>query len=113
MLRTLARRSKEPLFPDHARAVCDNAGDSREELRAMGVDQLSLFGSVARDEAGEGSDVDILVQFAPGAHIGMFEFLEVQEVLASLLSAEVDLATPASLHPRLRDAILEEAILAA
>jgi len=113
------------------RAVCDNAGDKeasqmvdrervlhilaehREELRAMGVDQLSLFGSVARDEAGEGSDVDILVQFDPGARIGMFEFLEVQEALASLLGAEVDLATPASLHPRLRDAILQEAILAA
>ena len=85
----------------------------REELRAMGVERLSLFGSVARDEAGEGSDVDLLVEFTPGAPIGIFEFLGVQEALASLLGAEVDLATPASLHPRLREAILREAVLAA
>jgi predicted nucleotidyltransferase len=85
----------------------------REELRAMGVERLSLFGSVARDEAGEGSDVDLLVEFTPGASIGIFEFLDVQETLASLLGAEVDLATPASLHPRLREAILREAVLAA
>jgi predicted nucleotidyltransferase len=85
----------------------------REELRAMGVERLSLFGSVARDEAVESSDIDILVEFVPGARIGMFEFLGVQETLASLLGVEVDLATPASLHPRLRDAILGEAVLAA
>jgi predicted nucleotidyltransferase len=85
----------------------------RDELRAMGIERLSLFGSVARDEAGEGSDVDLLVEFAPGTPIGIFEFLGVQEALASLLGVEVDLATPASLHPRLRAAILQEAILAA
>jgi predicted nucleotidyltransferase len=85
----------------------------REELRAMGVERLSLFGSVARDEAGEVSDVDLLVEFAPGARVGIFEFLDVQEALASLLGVEVDLATPASLHPRLREAILREAVVAA
>ncbi len=85
----------------------------REQFRAMGVDRLSLFGSVARDEADEGSDVDILVEFTAGTHVGMFEFLDVQEALAAVLGSEVDLATPASLHPRLRDAILREAILAA
>lgn len=85
----------------------------RDELRSMGVARLSLFGSVARDEAGADSDIDLLVEFAPGARIGIFEFLDVQEVLASLLGVEVDLATPASLHPRLREAILREAVLAA
>jgi hypothetical protein len=88
-------------------------GAHREELHAMGVERLSLFGSVARDEAGEGSDIDLLVEFIPGARIGIFEFLGVQEHLAALLGAEVDLATPASLHPRLRAAILREAVLAA
>ena len=79
----------------------------------MGVERLSLFGSVARDEAGEDSDVDILVEFAPGARIGMFQFLDVRDALASLIGAPVDLATAASLHPRLREAILRETILAA
>jgi predicted nucleotidyltransferase len=85
----------------------------RDELRSMGIERLSLFGSVARDEAGEGSDIDLLVEFASGTPIGIFEFLGVQEALSSLLGVEVDLATTASLHPRLRDAILREAIRAA
>jgi predicted nucleotidyltransferase len=85
----------------------------RDELHAMGVERLALFGSVARDEAGEGSDIDVLVEFTSGVRIGIFEFLGVQEYLASLLGADVDLATPASLHPRLRDAILREAVVAA
>ena len=53
------------------------------------------------------------MEFTSGARIGMFEFLALQETLSGLLGSEVDLATPASLHPRLRDAILREAVLAA
>ena len=83
------------------------------QLRALGVEQVSVFGSVARNEAGEDSDIDILVEFAPGVRIGMFEFLDIQETLSRLLGTEVDLATPASLHPGLRDAILAEAVRAA
>ena len=83
------------------------------ELRSHQIKSLAVFGSVARGDAAPDSDVDILVEFAPGARIGMFEFLGVQESLSALLGAPVDLATPASLHPRLRDAILREAILAA
>lgn len=82
-------------------------------VNPQGVERLSIFGSVARDEAGEDSDVDILVEFTPGAHVGMFEFLDVQEALATLLGCKVDLATPGSLHLRLRDTILGQAILAA
>jgi uncharacterized protein len=85
----------------------------RAQLRALGVEQVSVFGSVARNEAGEDSDIDILVEFAPGARIGMFEFLDIQEALSRLLGTDVDLATPASLHPGLRDAILAEAVRAA
>jgi predicted nucleotidyltransferase len=85
----------------------------RQQLRAMGAERLSVFDSLARDEADDDSDVDILVEFTPGARIGMFEFLALQETLADLLGRDVDLATPASLHPKLRDAILREAVLAA
>ena len=85
----------------------------KAQLRTMGVEHVSVFGSVARDEAGEDSDIDILVEFAPGARIGLFEFLDVQEALAGILGMAVDLATPAPLHPQLRDAILSEAVRAA
>jgi len=87
--------------------------EHRQQLRAMGAERLSVFGSVGRDEADDDSDVDILVEFTPGARIGMFEFLALQEALTDLLGRDVDLATPASLHPKLREAILREAVLAA
>jgi predicted nucleotidyltransferase len=87
--------------------------EHRQQLHAMGAERLSVFGSVARDEADDDSDVDVLVEFTPGARIGMFEFLALQEVLSGLLGRVGVLATPASLHPRLRDAILREAVLAA
>jgi len=52
--------------------------EQRETLHSRySVDTLSVFGSVARDEAGEGSDVDILVTFERSP--GMFQFLRLKE----------------------------------
>ena len=52
------------------------------QLRALSLEQVSVFGSVARNEAGDDSDVDILVEFTPGVRVGMFEFLDIQETLS-------------------------------
>lgn len=51
--------------------------ENEPALRAHGVESLSLFGSVARDEAGPESDVDLLVEF-DGRPIGMFAFLRLK-----------------------------------
>ena len=74
----------------------------------FGVARLLLFGSVARDEAGHGSDVDLLVEF--DKPVGLFSFLELQEHLEALLGCGVDLGTPNSLKPRLRDRVMTEAV---
>jgi len=87
--------------------------DSSEELRRRSVQRLAVFGSMARGEATESSDIDILVEFDPEASVGLFEFVRLRRYLSELLGREVDLATPASLHPALRDEILREAIDAA
>ncbi len=81
--------------------------------RAFPVKRIAIFGSVARDEAGEGSDVDILVEFLPDAHVGLFEFVRLQRTLSDLLDARVDLATPDALREEMREQILREAIDAA
>ena len=82
------------------------------ELRAdHGVASLSVFGSVARDEARADSDVDILVEFS--RPVGLFAFGRLQDRLSEILGCRVDLATPASLHRSLRDRILAEAVRAA
>lgn len=83
---------------------------NREEIYAFRVRALYLFGSVLRDEANETSDVDLLVEFEPDAHIGLFEFARLQRMISNMLGCRVDLATPDSLHRSLRHRILEEAI---
>jgi len=85
----------------------------RRVLRDYGVKDIRLFGSVARGEAGPGSDVDLIVEFEPSAHIGMFEFSRLRHELSQLLGCNVDLATPNALHKTMREDILREAIRAA
>jgi predicted nucleotidyltransferase len=74
----------------------------------FGVVRLALFGSVARDEAGQDSDVDLLVEF--DRPVGLFRFMELQSYLEDLLRSGVDLGTPQSLKPRIRDRVLAEAV---
>ena len=61
------------------------------ELRAMGVSGLSLFGSVARGDAGPESDVDLAARFDPAAEVGMVKYGTILERLRMLLRAPVDL----------------------
>lgn len=63
------------------------------ELRALGVQRLSLFGSVARGEAGPESDVDLAVTLDPGRQIGLFRFAVLREQIADLLGREVDMVS--------------------
>ncbi len=80
-------------------------------LEQYGVRSLSLFGSIARGEAGEHSDVDLLVEFSQPT--GILHFVRRKRALEAVLGRRVDLATPSSLKPQLRDRILKEAIRAA
>ncbi len=82
---------------------------NRKEIHAFHVRALYLFGSVVRDEAKETSDVDLLVEFEPDAHVGLFEFARLQRILSNMLGCGVDLVTPDSLHRSLKRRILEEA----
>jgi len=78
------------------------------ELQRLGVKSLALFGSVVRGEAGKTSDVDLLVEFA--RPVGLFEFIDLKGYLENLLGCQVDLGTPASLKPGLRERVLKEAV---
>jgi predicted nucleotidyltransferase len=84
--------------------------EHRSEVAALHATSLTLFGSVARDEARADSDVDLLVEF--DKPVGLFEFLELKERLEEILGRRVDLATRASLKPRIREKVLAEAIRA-
>jgi predicted nucleotidyltransferase len=78
------------------------------ELKKAGVLKSSLFGSYARGEAGAESDVDILVELPDDKN--MFDLIELEEKLESVLGKKVDVITYRSLHHLLRDRILREQI---
>lgn len=80
----------------------------QSQLQAMGVTSLTLFGSVARNEATSDSDVDFLVELARPA--GFFELFRVQHYLEDLLHCRIDLGTPAALKEHLRSPVQQDAI---
>jgi len=85
----------------------------QDEHKIFFVKDLYLFGSYAREEAKEESDLDILVEFEPDAPIGLFEFARLRRRLSELVGREVDLVTRDAIHPEMRDEILREAVHAA
>jgi predicted nucleotidyltransferase len=80
-------------------------------LKKYGIHSLSIFGSVARDQARKNSDVDILVDFEKP--VGLFEYARLKMYLEDVLGREVGLVTPEALRKELREDILREAIRAA
>jgi len=81
---------------------------SEAEIRALGVRRLALFGSVLRGEAGPDSDVDLLVQFSPGAKT-FDRFLALSDLLEERLGRRVELVTTEALSPFIGPRILAEA----
>ena len=91
------------------KAVITTLKRHQDELAdRFGVNFLALFGSVARDQAVESSDVDILVEF--NRPIGLFGLFALQDYLAETLGCPVDVGTPDSLKPRIRAAVLSESV---
>jgi predicted nucleotidyltransferase len=80
----------------------------KTELRRFGVKSLCLFGSVARDEAEDGSDVDLLVGFDESPSFS--SFMKLRIFLEDLLHARVDLVTEKGLRDRVRPYVEKEAI---
>ena len=79
-----------------------------ELTKQFGVKSLLLFGSVARNEATTASDVDLLVEFS--RPVGYFGLFALQDYLESLLGCSVDLGTPDSLKPYVKERVMGELI---
>jgi predicted nucleotidyltransferase len=79
-------------------------------LRALGIIRLSLFGSMARGEAGPESDVDLLVELDPESRFSLFELVDLQDHLRTLIGRPAHFAFASKLRPWLREEIDHEAI---
>jgi predicted nucleotidyltransferase len=75
-------------------------------LKRYGIRRASVFGSFARGEEREDSDIDILVEFEEGK--SLFDLVGLKMDLEEALGRKVDVLTYKSLHPLLRDKILQE-----
>jgi len=70
------------------------------------VYRLGIFGSFARGEETESSDIDILVEFSES--VDLFHFIRLQYFLSELLGRKIDLVTPDALKPMIKDQIIGE-----
>jgi predicted nucleotidyltransferase len=64
-----------------------------EFCRKWGVTEFALFGSVLRDDFRPDSDVDVLVTWAPGAHVSLFDYTPMKEELEAMFGRKVDLVS--------------------
>lgn len=89
--------------------ILKKIGENQETIRGLGVRRLGVFGSYARGEQGEGSDLDLLVEFEAPT---LDNYFDLKFFLEDLLGRSVDLVFSDTLKPRLRSSILEETVYA-
>jgi predicted nucleotidyltransferase/DNA-binding XRE family transcriptional regulator len=85
-----------------------NRDQVMELARVHGFQRVRVFGSVARGEDDEASDVDLLVD-DPTTSITLLDLIGLQQDLEDLLEVSVDVGTPEMLRPRIRDRVAAEA----
>ena len=74
------------------------------------VETIGIFGSYIRGEQNKKSDVDVLVKFTNGAHIGLLKYVEMELFLSEQLGVKVDLVAKGGLKPTLKDLVLSEVV---
>ena len=86
----LSKQGHEPDIPQQAiEAFC----------RKYQVQRLSLFGSAVREDFGPQSDLDVLVEFQPGARVGFLQLSRMQRELTEIFHRPVDLVPRSGLKP--------------
>jgi predicted nucleotidyltransferase len=79
--------------------------------RSYSVRELSFFGSAARGEMNPDSDIDLLVEFLPGAQVDLVDYAGLMLDLSRLVGRRVDLVSKNGLKPLIRSSVLEAARL--
>jgi hypothetical protein len=82
--------------------VIEKLRAAREDLARMGIRHVALFGSVARGEAKEASDIDVLVSFDRKDEVSLLDVVHVENELSDLLGARVQVLREPVRHERLR-----------
>jgi predicted nucleotidyltransferase len=83
--------------------------EHQSELERLGIQHLYLFGSTARDEARDESDVDLFFDYEKGK-FGLYELMDVKEATTRILGRKADIMTRDSIHKLLRQQIEAAAV---
>jgi predicted nucleotidyltransferase len=86
--------------------------ENEAALRARGVKHAALFGSCARGDNRPDSDIDIMVEFDPAAHVTVFNYAGLKDYIAGLFDDPVDVVSREGLKPYVRPAATTDAIYA-
>ncbi|MDK2789924.1 MAG: uncharacterized protein PWP15_431 [Methanothermococcus sp.] len=81
--------------------------ENRKEFKKFGVKKIGLFGSYVRNDAKEGSDIDIVVEFEEGKK-NYDNFINLYYYLKELFGEDIDLLTKESLSKYIKEDILKE-----
>ena len=94
------------------RQVISKLREHRDELTAAGIVHLRVFGSVARGESNDSSDVDLIAEFDKKKKLTLLDLVGLENRLSELLEVKVDLTLAETMKQRVRATADKEAVLA-
>ncbi|WP_036096438.1 nucleotidyltransferase family protein [Leptospira weilii] len=92
--------------------VLDNIRKNLRTIKSFGIESIGIFGSVARNENNQESDLDVLVNFREG-QLTLDSYMDLKFYLENLFNCKVDLVTKSSIKPYFKEKILQEVVYAA
>jgi predicted nucleotidyltransferase len=92
--------------------ILDRLRENERALRERGVAHAALFGSVARGDQRSDSDIDIMVEIAPEAPVGVFEYVGIVHLIEDMFPMPVDVANRNSLNLHVRPHAERDAVYA-